>query len=688
MQSNIHYQEYTKELKQKERELNQNASRCSRISFWRGISFITAVILFYFAYEKKAAICYLFAAATMLAFATFIRYHSQLKLQRKDLENDCAVRKDYLARFGNGWKDFSVDGDHYLKERTFDSIDPNNRQSGSHLDLKLDLLQAKDLDLFGRHSLFQYICTAGTIYGQDQLAEWLGCPDKNIDEIKSRQQAVAELASKSEFSLRFESAARSLRCHDYATAQKIMQDFFQSLSDRPDQGQHPFSQALPDPPKQGQHPIFQALSNQSDQDQHSGQQQKQHYRPAYPCLVRWFSRIFPVITITFLSAAVLNIHRQATVSCTLLFMTLQLLLALLTYHRHNKLLAPVYKMNQTIAPYRRLMELIEQESFDSPYLRALQKSLTDSSAIAHDSSCPKNSAHSKTASEAFKELEKIADSVVIRHNLFALILCNSLFLYDFHCMQRFAAWKQNYQHLILPWLTAAGKVEAFISLGVISRTKNTYSMPILSDQARPVLSGTCIQHPLIDESVSVGNDFDLMHQTCIITGSNMSGKTTFMRSIGMNLVLAYAGGYCTAARLHAGFMHICTSMRTQDNVSEGISTFYAELLRIKKMADMSRQRIPMISLIDEIYKGTNSKDRIYAAIETVRKLSQPYALTMITTHDLELCDLESDEQIDAENYHFSEYYEQNQIRFDYKIRQGRSQTANARYLLQMAGILD
>ena len=106
------------------------------------------------------------------------------------------------------------------------------------------------------------------------------------------------------------------------------------------------------------------------------------------------------------------------------------------------------------------------------------------------------------------------------------------------------------------------------------------------------------------------------------------------------------------------------------------------------MIEVSKKQTPMISLIDEIYKGTNAKDRIFAAKETIRNLSKPYAVTLITTHDFELCDLENDAEVDAENYYFTEQYQQDKILFDYKIRKGRCKTTNARYLLQMAGILE
>lgn len=213
-------------------------------------------------------------------------------------------------------------------------------------------------------------------------------------------------------------------------------------------------------------------------------------------------------------------------------------------------------------------------------------------------------------------------------------------------------------------------------------------MPAVTDSKKPELSVTGLTHPLLKQPGAVGNDFVMAHQTCMITGSNMSGKTTFLRSIGVNSILAYAGGFCTASSFRISRMAVCTSMRTADDINEGISTFYAELLHIQKIIETSRKQKPMLALIDEIYKGTNSTDRIFAARETVKKLAKPYVFTILTTHDLELCSIEQDAGMDAANFHFCEHYHEDQILFDYKIRHGICETANARYLLRMAGILE
>ena len=138
----------------------------------------------------------------------------------------------------------------------------------------------------------------------------------------------------------------------------------------------------------------------------------------------------------------------------------------------------------------------------------------------------------------------------------------------------------------------------------------------------------------------------------------MSGKTTFLRTIGINLVLMHAGASVCAASFAAASMSLFTSMRVHDNVSEGISTFYAEILRIQKM--------------------TNSADRIYCATSAIHHLHQPWIITMISTHDFELCELCDDPRIYAQNYHFSEYYENDKICFDYRLKEGKCKTTNVR----------
>jgi DNA mismatch repair ATPase MutS len=228
-------------------------------------------------------------------------------------------------------------------------------------------------------------------------------------------------------------------------------------------------------------------------------------------------------------------------------------------------------------------------------------------------------------------------------------------------------------------------VEALSSLAVIGHMYPQWTYPTFS-QTGMRFEAKGLGHPLIPKDSCVRNDFKINRGTCVITGSNMSGKTTLLRTVGINLVLAYAGAPVFADKLECAVMGIFTSMRVHDDLGSGISTFYAELLRIKMIIDHSRRKLPMIYLIDEIFMGTNSADRITGARSVLKNLSKSWIIGMISTHDFELCDLEQESNVNVENYHFVETYSNNEILFDYKLRPGRSRTTNAKYLMKMVGI--
>ena len=165
----------------------------------------------------------------------------------------------------------------------------------------------------------------------------------------------------------------------------------------------------------------------------------------------------------------------------------------------------------------------------------------------------------------------------------------------------------------------------------------------------------------------------------------MSGKTTFLRTLAINLALLYMGAPVCAKEFKASYMKIFTSMRVTDDVAHGISTFYAEILRIKTMSEYKKINQPMLCLIDEIFKGTNSADRIVGAKGVITGLSAPNTMVIVSTHDFELCALAKEDGSQVTNYHFEEYYQDDQLKFDYKIKDGRCTTTNARAILKMAG---
>ena len=190
-----------------------------------------------------------------------------------------------------------------------------------------------------------------------------------------------------------------------------------------------------------------------------------------------------------------------------------------------------------------------------------------------------------------------------------------------------------------------------------------------------------IKHPLLEENICVANDFESDACVNIITGSNMGGKTSFLRTVGINLILMNAGTFTCATSFSSAYFKIFTSMRINDDIEKGISTFYGELLRIKEALSYL-EKGNMIVLIDEIFKGTNYQDRIYGAKKVIQRLQNKQVITLLTTHDFELCD-----EKNIKNYHVKEYYEGDKIQFDYKIRPGKCRSTNAKYLMEKLNII-
>lgn len=348
-----------------------------------------------------------------------------------------------------------------------------------------------------------------------------------------------------------------------------------------------------------------------------------------------------------------------------------LILLFLGFNKRNAALEMVYKYKNNIRIYSSILRHFEKHSFNSRYIIELQSMLLDEKI--------------RGASYHVKKLEKIVDAMLNRKNIMFLPI-NILLLWDYQIMVSLENWKKNSGHTVRAMIKVIGEMEALSSLAVINHDHPDWSVPSFSDRPS-VLMATSIGHPLITRG-KVTNDI-LMEKTSgilLITGSNMSGKTTFLRTAGINLVLAYAGSAVCASYMECSVMRVYTCMRVSDNLDKNISSFYAELLRIGEIVRASENGRQVFCLLDEIFKGTNSSDRHTGAKAVIRKLSSNGASGMVSTHDLELGELEEQSGGQVKNYHFQEYYEGNQICFDYKLRKGVSATRNALYLIRMVGI--
>lgn len=282
------------------------------------------------------------------------------------------------------------------------------------------------------------------------------------------------------------------------------------------------------------------------------------------------------------------------------------------------------------------------------------------------------------------KLDKISNLNAYRFNFVTNIIGNVFFSLNFLILYRYGNLLNNKSDFLKKSIYALEEFEVLISLATIGIVKEQISFPTIQKDIS--LDVKEMRHPLLEENVCIPNSFQCKQDIQIITGSNMSGKTSFMKTIGVNLVLSYTGTYVTAEKFSCSIMKIFTSINVKDDISNGISTFYGELQRIKNVLDFSKnEKTPMVVFIDEIFKGTNYNDRILGAKEVLKKLSKLPCIVFLTTHDFELCEI-NDKKI--HNYHFEETYHKNKISFDYKIKNGQCKTTNAKYLMKEIGIID
>lgn len=322
-----------------------------------------------------------------------------------------------------------------------------------------------------------------------------------------------------------------------------------------------------------------------------------------------------------------------------------------------------------LSSYSTVIEILKNKEFTSEKLIQIQSQLSTSNL---------------SAAQAIKDLVKISDRISARNNAIINFILNVLFLWDYQCSFMLEEWKAKYANLSESWFIALGEFESLLSFSNLPNICAKTCLPIIASTHK-TFEANGIGHPLLSNEIRVYNNFTFGDNILIISGSNMSGKTTFLRTVGINLVLAQAGSFVCAGQLIFSPLKMITSMRIADDLNEGVSTFYAELKRIKTIIEAAKSEPNTFFLIDEIFRGTNSVDRLSGAKTIISKLNELDTIGIITTHDLELCDL-ANQHNRIKNYSFSEYYEENRICFNYKIRFGKSNTTNAKYLMEMVGI--
>ncbi|WP_395064612.1 hypothetical protein [Flavobacterium sp.] len=328
------------------------------------------------------------------------------------------------------------------------------------------------------------------------------------------------------------------------------------------------------------------------------------------------------------------------------------------------------EIDAIVKQYGLLIESIENEEFLSDKLNNLKEKL--------------KSENSKASNE-LKQLSELFSRMDTINNLFVSLVFNGLFLFHVHTLKSLLNWKKNNAPSLKNWLDVIGEFEMLNSLANFSYNNSDFVFPEINSEYE--ISFTDLSHPLLNTKTRIGNDVTFQPQSfMILTGSNMSGKSTFLRSLGINMVLAGIGTPVCATKANVHPMPILVSMRLSDSLSDSESYFFAEIKRLKLIMDNLEGNRAFV-LLDEILRGTNSDDKRNGTIEVVKKMISKKAIGAIATHDIEVCLTTNEFPNDLTNKCFEVEIVNNELDFDYKLRDGICKNKSATFLMKKMGVI-
>jgi hypothetical protein len=488
-------------------------------------------------------------------------------------------------------------------------------------------LYANDLDLFGRASLFELLSVAATPAGEETLARWLKAPAA-ASEIVARQTAVTELTGALDLRESLGRAAIEVR-KDVHTAPLL------TWAERS--------------------------------------------RQLAPVWLASIARLFTVAVV----AAIAYMAATSDSRPLLVIVVAQSLFTWPQLKRIDHVLHGAEAVTRDLDTLARLLARIEAESFSSPLLQDIQRRL--------------RSGGSGSASKAIRDLHWLIELYEWQHNNVFLVI-SMPFLAGTHLAWAIESWRARHGANIRRWVAAVGEFEALASLSAyrFEHPDDPFPEIVTTGDRRAHFEGVALGHPLLAAARIVRNDVALTDTTrlLVVSGSNMSGKSTLLRTVGTNAVLAFAGAPVRAQSLRLSPLAIGATLRIQDSLQEGRSRFYAEITRIRELADVARRHVdsardtpvPLLFLLDELFHGTNSHDRLVGASGVLRSLLDRGAIGLITTHDLALTAIADNVGARAANVHFEEWFDAGEMRFDYRLKPGRVTRSNALALMRAVGL--
>ncbi|MFV0566049.1 MAG: MutS-related protein [Flavobacteriaceae bacterium] len=393
----------------------------------------------------------------------------------------------------------------------------------------------------------------------------------------------------------------------------------------------------------------------------------QNHKPLIPKAMRFVPVVFGTISILLLGLIIFKFINAAFFGYWLM---VGLGISGIYVKKINQLSLYADKLRDTFKQYAKLLDLIENETFSSELLKQKQQQIQQKE---------------KKASVVFSELSRALDALDNRNNLISALFGNGYFLVDIKNTYRIERWIQAHGNKVADWFEVVSFFEAYNSLGGFTFNHPDFVFPKIVANAS-VIKAEALGHPLLNKTKRVNSDVVIDNkQFFIVTGANMAGKSTFLRTISLHIVMANTGLPVCAKSSTYNPVKLITSMRTVDSLTDDSSYFFSELTRLKYIVDTIKPE-PYFVILDEILKGTNSTDKAIGSRKFVEKLVALQATGIIATHDLSLCDIEN-ELNEVKNYYFDAQIINNELFFDYKLKQGICQNMNASFLLKKMDIV-
>lgn len=592
-------------------EQNKVQQQIYRIGTLRLLLFIAGVVGIIYFWSESWIILTAIAIVTLLPFVLLIKYHNRLFNQKEYLEKQIEVNEQELA---------ALEYDTSAFDSGEEFIDPAH-------------LYSYDLDVFGPHSLFQYINRTCTQLGKHHLAAWLNKHlEKKVDILK-RQDAVRELAPELKFRQHFRilgllhkgKTADEAELKTWATSPSVFKT----------------------------HLLLRVL----------------------PILVTGVN----IICIILVIAGILSAGIYGTI------WTCFVIASFCFTNRISKVQAVYGKKLQILATYSVLLRHIDEQPMQSALLKEIKEEI---------------GGEERKASHSIQQLSKLMNALDQRSNVFMCAILNGLFFWELRQIMRIETWKEQYASDLPRWLVAIGQMDALNSLATFAYNHPDCTYPDLldktdipagssSDSLHPFrLSAKAMGHPLMHRDRCVRNDIEMEKRPffIIITGANMAGKSTYLRTVGVNYLLACIGTPVCASQMEIYPARLITSLRTSDSLNDNESYFFAELKRLKLIIDKLHAGEELFIILDEILKGTNSMDKQKGSFALIKQFMSVQANGIIATHDLLLGTLIDLFPEEIHNYCFEADITNNELTFSYRMRPGIAQNMNACFLMKKMGI--